>query len=51
MNRAQSIYVGDAAGRPKNWAPGKTRDFNCSDRMFAKNVGCSKYLIYLSMLS
>ena len=25
-------YVGDAAGRPKNWAPGKKKDFSCSDR-------------------
>lgn len=35
----QSIYVGDAAGRPKDWQPGKKRDFSCSDRMFAANVG------------
>ena len=34
-----SYYVGDAAGRPKEWAPGKKRDFSCSDRMFAANVG------------
>jgi len=25
-------YVGDAAGRPKNWAPGRKKDFSCSDR-------------------
>ncbi|XP_022101659.1 bifunctional polynucleotide phosphatase/kinase-like [Acanthaster planci] len=34
-----SYYVGDAAGRPKDWAPGKKRDFSCGDRMFAANVG------------
>ncbi|XP_057260350.1 bifunctional polynucleotide phosphatase/kinase [Pezoporus wallicus] len=35
-----SIYVGDAAGRPQNWAPGrKKKDFSCSDRLFAINAG------------
>ena len=34
-----SYYVGDAAGRAKDWAPGKRRDFSCGDRMFAANVG------------
>eukprot|EP00063_Salmo_salar_P043064 XP_014017899.1 PREDICTED: bifunctional polynucleotide phosphatase/kinase-like [Salmo salar] len=34
-----SLYVGDAAGRPVNWAPGKKRnDFSCSDRLFALNL-------------
>ena len=28
-----SLYVGDAAGRPKDWAPGKKKDFSCSDRL------------------
>uniref|UniRef100_A0A7M4FI70 Polynucleotide kinase 3'-phosphatase n=1 Tax=Crocodylus porosus TaxID=8502 RepID=A0A7M4FI70_CROPO len=29
-----SLYVGDAAGRPPNWAPGhKKKDFSCSDRL------------------
>ena len=32
MKIAEFIYVGDAAGRPKNWEPGKKKDFNCSDR-------------------
>nr|CAB3264977.1 bifunctional polynucleotide phosphatase/kinase [Phallusia mammillata] len=32
-------YVGDAAGRPKNWAPGKKKDFSCGDRLFAMNLG------------
>lgn len=34
-----SVYVGDAAGRPPNWAPGrKKKDFSCSDRLFALNA-------------
>ncbi len=36
-------YVGDAAGRPKNWEPGKPRDFSCSDRKFAANIGIQFY--------
>lgn len=36
---AESLYVGDAAGRAKNWAPGKPKDFSSGDRMFAANVG------------
>uniref|UniRef100_A0A8C3BIC7 Polynucleotide kinase 3'-phosphatase n=1 Tax=Cairina moschata TaxID=8855 RepID=A0A8C3BIC7_CAIMO len=33
------LYVGDAAGRPPNWAPGrKKKDFSCSDRLFALNA-------------
>ncbi|XP_061169091.1 bifunctional polynucleotide phosphatase/kinase-like [Saccostrea echinata] len=32
-------YVGDAAGRAKDWAPGKPKDFSCSDRKFAANIG------------
>ncbi|XP_043939340.1 bifunctional polynucleotide phosphatase/kinase [Protopterus annectens] len=36
----QSMYVGDAAGRPPNWAPGHPKkDFSCSDRLFALNIG------------
>uniref|UniRef100_A0A8C4SD49 Bifunctional polynucleotide phosphatase/kinase n=2 Tax=Erpetoichthys calabaricus TaxID=27687 RepID=A0A8C4SD49_ERPCA len=36
----QSLYVGDAAGRPANWAPGrKKKDFSCGDRLFALNAG------------
>lgn len=34
-----SYFVGDAAGRPKDWAPGKPKDFSCSDRKFAANCG------------
>eukprot|EP00730_Choanoeca_flexa_P009715 TRINITY_DN12970_c0_g1_i1.p1 TRINITY_DN12970_c0_g1~~TRINITY_DN12970_c0_g1_i1.p1 ORF type:complete len:412 (+),score=114.90 TRINITY_DN12970_c0_g1_i1:118-1353(+) len=36
---SKCMFVGDAAGRAKNWAPGKPKDFNCSDRMFAENIG------------
>uniref|UniRef100_UPI00358FDD5F bifunctional polynucleotide phosphatase/kinase isoform X2 n=1 Tax=Myxine glutinosa TaxID=7769 RepID=UPI00358FDD5F len=36
----KSLYVGDAAGRPANWAPGKKKkDFSCSDRLFSLNAG------------
>ncbi|KAL2096606.1 hypothetical protein ACEWY4_008754 [Coilia grayii] len=40
VDKSQSFYVGDAAGRPANWAPGKKKkDFSCSDRLFALNLG------------
>ncbi|XP_049322871.1 bifunctional polynucleotide phosphatase/kinase [Astyanax mexicanus] len=40
VDKSQSFYVGDAAGRPVNWAPGKKKkDFSCSDRLFALNLG------------
>ncbi|XP_071850455.1 uncharacterized protein F21D5.5-like [Apostichopus japonicus] len=39
VDTKESYYVGDAAGRAKNWAPDKPRDFSCSDRMFAVNAG------------
>ncbi|XP_044209961.1 bifunctional polynucleotide phosphatase/kinase isoform X1 [Thunnus albacares] len=40
VNKTQSLYVGDAAGRPENWAPGKKKkDFSCSDRLYALNIG------------
>ena len=35
----ESVYVGDAAGRVKGWSTGKKKDFSCSDRKFAANVG------------
>ncbi|XP_061636944.1 bifunctional polynucleotide phosphatase/kinase isoform X1 [Phyllopteryx taeniolatus] len=39
VDNSQSFYVGDAAGRPENWAPGKKKkDFSCSDRLFALNL-------------
>ena len=42
LDPSQCVYVGDAAGRPKNWAEGKGKDFSCSDRMFAANIGIGK---------
>ncbi|GFS01631.1 bifunctional polynucleotide phosphatase/kinase [Elysia marginata] len=39
VDDSKSFYVGDAAGRAKNWAPNKPKDFSCSDRMFAANIG------------
>uniref|UniRef100_A0A674JVB4 Polynucleotide kinase 3'-phosphatase n=1 Tax=Terrapene triunguis TaxID=2587831 RepID=A0A674JVB4_9SAUR len=37
-------WVGNAAGRPPNWAPGhKKKDFSCSDRLFALNAGLPFY--------
>ena len=39
VDREKSLFVGDAAGRKKNWAPGKPKDFSCCDRMFAANIG------------
>lgn len=35
---SECLYVGDAAGRAKEWSPGKPKDFSCSDRMFAANL-------------
>ncbi len=34
-----SLYCGDAAGRTKDWEPGRKKDFSCSDRLFALNLG------------
>ncbi|GFN89813.1 bifunctional polynucleotide phosphatase/kinase, partial [Plakobranchus ocellatus] len=39
VDLTKSVYVGDAAGREKDWAPKKKKDFSCSDRLFALNVG------------
>ena len=43
IDRKKSLFVGDAAGRKKNWAPGKAKDFSCGDRMFAANLGVRFY--------
>ena len=42
LHPRQCTYVGDAAGRLKGWQPGKSKDFSCSDRMFAANIGISR---------
>lgn len=34
-----SFFVGDAAGRPENWKPGRRADHASADRKFAVNVG------------
>eukprot|EP01121_Diplochlamys_sp_Union-15-3_P010579 TRINITY_DN2980_c0_g1_i4.p1 TRINITY_DN2980_c0_g1~~TRINITY_DN2980_c0_g1_i4.p1 ORF type:complete len:313 (-),score=53.53 TRINITY_DN2980_c0_g1_i4:40-978(-) len=33
------MYIGDAAGRIKGWKIKKPKDFSCSDRKFASNIG------------
>ena len=38
INLKESFYVGDAAGRTRNPLT-KKKDFSCSDRMFAANLG------------
>ena len=39
VDMAESFYCGDAAGRREGWAPKRKKDFSCSDRLFAINVG------------
>jgi bifunctional polynucleotide phosphatase/kinase len=39
IDLANSLYVGDAAGRPKGWEQNKKKDHSCGDRKFALNVG------------
>ena len=40
VSREDSFYCGDAAGRLAGVVPGKKKkDFSCSDRLFAENVG------------
>ncbi|GJQ72382.1 hypothetical protein Trydic_g3465 [Trypoxylus dichotomus] len=43
VDMQQSFYVGDAAGREKNWAPHKKKDHSMSDRLFAINIGINFY--------
>ncbi|XP_070574665.1 bifunctional polynucleotide phosphatase/kinase-like [Ptychodera flava] len=43
IDKMRSFYVGDAAGRPVNWAPKRKKDFSCSDRLFALNAGLTFY--------
>jgi len=43
MDKDVCAYVGDAAGRPKDWRAGAKRDFSCSDRKFAFNSGLRFY--------
>ncbi|CAH1164190.1 unnamed protein product [Phaedon cochleariae] len=39
----ESFYVGDAAGREKNWAPKRNKDHSKADRLFALNIGLKFY--------
>jgi bifunctional polynucleotide phosphatase/kinase len=41
IDKDNSFYVGDAAGRIKGWSNNKKakKDFLCSDRKFASNIG------------
>ena len=39
IDRENSFFVGDAAGRIDNWKPGIKRDFSDTDRKFAINCG------------
>jgi len=39
VDRDQSFFCGDAAGRPKEWQTGAKKDFSSSDRAFAFNIG------------
>ncbi|XP_034237622.1 uncharacterized protein F21D5.5 [Thrips palmi] len=43
INMDESFYCGDAAGRPENWVPKRKKDFSCSDRLFARNLGLRFY--------
>ncbi|XP_067651415.1 bifunctional polynucleotide phosphatase/kinase-like [Haliotis asinina] len=43
VNMAESFYCGDAAGRPDKWTQGRKKDFSCSDRLFALNIGLKFY--------
>lgn len=38
-NLQNSFFVGDAAGRPKDWAINKKKDHSVADRKFASNLG------------
>ncbi|XP_012288871.1 uncharacterized protein F21D5.5 isoform X2 [Orussus abietinus] len=39
VDKDKSFYVGDAAGRDKNWAPNKKKDHSSADRLLALNLG------------
>jgi bifunctional polynucleotide phosphatase/kinase len=38
-DKSQCFFVGDAAGRPKDWKKGAKKDISCCDRAFALNIG------------
>lgn len=39
VDMKESVFVGDAAGRPAGWKAGAKKDFSCTDRAFAHNIG------------
>lgn len=43
VSKEKSFYVGDAAGRPKNWKKGASKDHSSCDRKFALNIGIKFY--------
>uniref|UniRef100_A0A336MJT2 CSON000292 protein n=1 Tax=Culicoides sonorensis TaxID=179676 RepID=A0A336MJT2_CULSO len=44
IDLSESFYCGDAAGRPEKKGPSKRKkDFSCSDRLFAMNIGVKFY--------
>lgn len=43
IDLTESFYVGDAAGREKNWALKKPKDHSNADRLFALNIGIKFY--------
>jgi bifunctional polynucleotide phosphatase/kinase len=43
IDRSDSFYCGDAAGREAGWQPKRKADFSCSDRLFALNLGLTFY--------
>ena len=47
VDRSQSFYCGDAAGREAGWSSGKKKDFSCSDRLFADNLGLERVHLLL----
>lgn len=43
IDKLQSFYVGDAAGRPELKVPKRKKDHSCADRLFAMNLGVPFY--------
>lgn len=43
INMDKSFFVGDAAGRKKNWAPHKAKDHSVADRLFTFNINLKFY--------
>ncbi|KAG0172213.1 hypothetical protein DFQ30_010907 [Apophysomyces sp. BC1015] len=39
IDKKESFYVGDAAGRADGWKPQMKKDHACADRKFAANIG------------